>query len=94
VYTVIVWKRVRACVLAARDGGGRELAREAVDLARETESPHLLAAALVALGTVDRALGGTGADELAESLALYEAKGNVPAAERVRAALDLKAQTR
>jgi class 3 adenylate cyclase/tetratricopeptide (TPR) repeat protein len=94
VYTEIVWRRVRSRVVAGRGEDGRGLARAATALARETESPHILAGALVALGEVERALAGDGERELVEALALYEAKGNLPAGKLVRAALDLQAQTR
>ena len=64
---------------------GAKLARQAVAAARETESPHLLAGTLAALAEV------TGASEpLAEAAALWEAKGNVLAVQR----LDMAASAR
>lgn len=65
--------------------GGAALARDTVELARATESSHLLAGALVALAEVtgDRA-------PLAEAAALWEAKGNTPALRR----LDIRAGAR
>jgi ATP/maltotriose-dependent transcriptional regulator MalT len=57
-----LWRAVRARVLRKP-----ELAREAVELARGTDDPNLLAMALLAAGEVD------------EAAALYRAKGNVAA---------------
>ncbi|MEA2431004.1 MAG: hypothetical protein QOI19_1477, partial [Thermoleophilaceae bacterium] len=63
------WRAVRATVLARRGEGeeAERLAREAVEIARETDDPNLLAIALLAAGETD------------EATALYEAKGNVAA---------------
>ncbi|HEX4931388.1 MAG TPA: hypothetical protein VFV62_11815, partial [Gaiellaceae bacterium] len=94
VYSKVVWKRVRARVLARRGEDGRALALEAVELARSAESPQLLAGALVALAQVEQASGRSGEVELREALGLYEAKRNRPASEQLRRALDLSLKTR
>src|SRR5439155_6772591 len=60
------WRAVRATILARRDetDEAERLAGEAVELARATDDPNLLAMALLAAGQTD------------EAAALYEAKGN------------------
>jgi hypothetical protein len=76
------------CRVEARIRGGEEgaaLAREAVSLARATESPHLLAGALVALAQLTDE-----AEPLAEAAGLWREKGNVLAPAR----LDIRARTR
>ena len=57
---------MRATILARRDetDEAERLAGEAVELARATDDPNLLAMALLAAGQTD------------EAAALYEAKGN------------------
>ena len=64
------------------------VAREAVELATTTDSPLFAAEALEALAAALTAAGREGEANLAagDALELYEAKGNVVAAERVRAA--------
>jgi tetratricopeptide (TPR) repeat protein len=86
-----LWRRVRAKVLA-RSGAVEEsqrLAREAVAVTRETDSPVLQADALADLAEV---LSLTQAPEEAaetfqEALTLYRQKGNVPATDRTEASL-------
>jgi hypothetical protein len=76
------------CRVEARIRGGEAgaaLAREAVALARATESPHLLAGALVALAELTH-----DAEQLAEAAVLWREKGNVLAPAR----LDIRARTR
>jgi tetratricopeptide (TPR) repeat protein len=88
------WRRVLARVLAARGdvAGAESVAREAVTIAAGTD-------ALEAQADAVRALAGVlllaheeaeAAALLEEALALYEAKGNVVAADRLRAAVDGK----
>jgi ATP/maltotriose-dependent transcriptional regulator MalT len=65
----VTWRAVRASVLARRDETeeAERLAEEAVEMARETDDPNLLATALLAAGETD------------EAASLYEAKGNAAA---------------
>ncbi len=93
VTSYISWRSVRAKVAARRREGdlGEALAREAVSAARESDWPHLRGAACEALAEV---LAATGRKKEArkaakQALALYEAKGSVAAADRLRARLDL-----
>ena len=62
------------------------VAQDAVDLAAQTDSTFLMAAALEALASAHDAAGrdGDASSAAAEALALYEAKGNAAAAARVR----------
>jgi predicted ATPase len=95
VITQVVWRSVRARCLA---GGGRldeaeRLARDAVTLAETTDFVNQRADALVDLGIV---LGRLSRHEDAqaafgESVRLYEQKGNVVAADRVRSELVMPA---
>jgi ATP/maltotriose-dependent transcriptional regulator MalT len=84
-----LWRMVRAPILA-RNGElalAEELARQAVELVRQTEAPMLQADALSELASVMR-IAGRPADEQAaitEAIALYEAKGNRQAAARAAA---------
>jgi class 3 adenylate cyclase/tetratricopeptide (TPR) repeat protein len=81
-----LWRMVRAPILA-RAGElqqAEELARQAVDLVRQTESPMLQADALAELAVV-LAMAQRHDDaraQRAEAIALYEAKGNRVMAER------------
>ena len=89
--TQAMWRGVRARA-ALRRGRAEEadgLAREAVALANRTDFVNHRADALADLGMVLRELGpSAGAQEaFDEALALYESKGNVVAAERLRADL-------
>jgi predicted ATPase len=76
----VQWRAVRAKLLARRgeQEEAERLAREAVDLAEETDFPVLRADALLVLAEL------TGGDP-APAIRLYEEKGNVVAAERARA---------
>ena len=70
---------------------GEALAREAVAAAAETDWPHLRGGAYEALADV---FAATGRDKDAkkaakQALALYEAKGSVAAADRLRARFEL-----
>jgi len=80
----VVWRGVRARVLAREGETGRStaLAQEAVELARRTDSPSLQGDACLNLAEVLR-LCADDAGSVAwvgQALALYEAKGNVASA--------------
>ncbi len=87
--------RVRLAIVRARLAAPADLdaalahAEAAVDLAARLDEPNLQADALRALSEAQAARGATAQAQelLAEAAALYEAKGNVPAAGRARAAL-------
>jgi class 3 adenylate cyclase/tetratricopeptide (TPR) repeat protein len=87
VFTQVVWRGVRAKVLARRGRreDGERLAREAVQLAGATDNLELRAGALLDLATV---LGSwrpvEAAGAAAEALRLCERKGIVPLATRAR----------
>jgi class 3 adenylate cyclase/tetratricopeptide (TPR) repeat protein len=85
------WRVIRAKLLARRRelAEAERLAREAVDLAAETEYVELTADAYEALGAVLRAAGRHEDAEqaLRKSLRLHEAKGNLVTAAQVRALL-------
>jgi predicted ATPase len=87
----IAWRAVRAKILAAasRLEDAEALARRAVSLAEKTDRSNQHAAARVALGEVLHKRGRPEEAEAAvrEALALYEAKGNIVAAEGVHALL-------
>jgi class 3 adenylate cyclase/tetratricopeptide (TPR) repeat protein len=70
------------------------LAREAVDLVRQTDEPMTQAAALVDLAQVARMAGNTdeGRSARAEALALYELKGATAAAARLVAHLEKRSE--
>jgi hypothetical protein len=77
-------------MLAARQGRineGERLAHSTVELAQKTDSPAFRAASLLALAEVLELAGAleNGRDHVDAALALYEQKGNVAAAARVRA---------
>jgi class 3 adenylate cyclase/tetratricopeptide (TPR) repeat protein len=78
-----LWRQVRAKLhaRAGRPADAERLAREAVDLLRETDMVDYLANAIADLAEVLRA-----PDELALAVELFEAKGNLVGAERARAA--------
>jgi predicted ATPase/class 3 adenylate cyclase/DNA-binding winged helix-turn-helix (wHTH) protein len=93
--TQVVWRGVRARCLAGRDqlDDAEGLAREAVTLAEVTDLLNHRADAFVDLGIV---LGTLGRSEeaqttFAEAVRLYELKGNVVAAARVRSDLVMSA---
>jgi ATP/maltotriose-dependent transcriptional regulator MalT len=85
----IAWRTVRAKVAARQGdvGRGEALAREAVTAAADTDWPHLRGGALEALAEVLFAKGqADDATAIArQAFELYEAKGSVAAAERLRA---------
>jgi predicted ATPase len=87
----IAWRTVRAKILAAagRLEDAETLARRAVSLAGKTDRSNQHAAARVALGEVLHKRGRPEEAEAAvrKALALYEAKGNIVAAERVHSLL-------
>ncbi|HEU0303815.1 MAG TPA: adenylate/guanylate cyclase domain-containing protein [Gaiellaceae bacterium] len=89
VTSYISWRSVRAKVAARRGEGdrGEALAREAVSAASESDWPHVRGGACEALAEV---LAATGREKDArkavkQALALYDAKGSVAAADRLRA---------
>ncbi len=73
-----LWRMVRAPILAraARGPEAEDMARKAVELARRTEAPGLLADALVELARVLKSVGQVthAFDQLNEALALYRSK--------------------
>jgi tetratricopeptide (TPR) repeat protein len=80
----VVWRGVRARVLA-RDGERERaatLAREAVELARRTDSPNLQGDACLNLAEALRLVGddAESVEWVEQALALYEAKGNLASA--------------
>ena len=81
----IAWRTVRARILAAAGGleDAEALARHAVSLAGKTDRSNQHAAARVALGEVlhKRGLLQDAEAAIRKALALYEAKGNIVAAE-------------
>jgi tetratricopeptide (TPR) repeat protein len=80
---------VRARILAGRDefAEAEMLAREAAARAAETDMLDLQGEALLALAEVLALAGKDSRPELEQALALYERKGNLVMAERVRAQL-------
>ncbi|HEX6702889.1 MAG TPA: BTAD domain-containing putative transcriptional regulator [Gaiellaceae bacterium] len=96
--TQIVWRGVRARVLA-EDGDGvvvaERLARDAVELAAQTDRLNFHGDALVDLAAVLRKSGRADdeRDALAAALGLYERKRNLVAVARVRATLGERADT-
>ena len=90
IHAQIAWRVARAKVSAGLGAGDRAVAvaREAVDLATTTDSPFFAAEALEALAGALTVAGreAEAGVAAAEALELYQAKGNVVAAERVTAA--------
>ena len=88
ILTQVPLRSVRARVLASRGDveGARRLAMEAVELAASTPQPHLKAKALENLGDALAAVGDIESSRppLQEALTLYEQKGDVVSAARVR----------
>jgi hypothetical protein len=78
------WRAARAEACAGRGDleRGEKLAREALDLLEGTDDLDLRGDAFVALGTTLSGVARRAAYD--EAVALYEAKGNVASAERVR----------
>ncbi len=90
IHAQIAWRVARAKVSAGLGAADRAeaVAREAVELATTTDSPYFAAEALEALAAALVA-GGHEAEahvSAGDALELYQAKGNVAAAERVKAA--------
>jgi tetratricopeptide (TPR) repeat protein len=84
------WRRVRAKALArqGRIDEATSLAREAVEIAEQTEYFELLAQSVAALGEVLRLADSDEADAvLRRALDLYERKGNLVEAARIRQVL-------
>jgi class 3 adenylate cyclase len=91
VFGMAQWLTLRARVRAARGdlAGAETFARRAVELPIRSEFPELAAEARLALAEALRLAGADGAEEpAAEALGLYEDKGNLVGAHRVRAFLD------
>ncbi|MGH2554477.1 MAG: ATP-binding protein [Actinomycetota bacterium] len=87
-----LWRRARAKVLArwGRFEEAEALAREALTMIEQTDSPVLQANSLMDLGEVLR-LAGREAEALpvmSSALGLYEKKGNTVSAGRARSAID------
>jgi tetratricopeptide (TPR) repeat protein len=85
------WRILRAKVLSARGEFDRAeaLAREAVEIAAETDYFELAAGTWLDLAEILRAAGNAEARTAArEALVLYERKGNVVGARRARAVVD------
>ena len=95
VLTQVVWRSGLAHALAAKGdrAEAEAVAHEAVGLARSTDSPNLLADALVALSSAMTPGSGEWAEALQEAAGLYEAKGNVVSSAGVRALLEPAAIT-
>ena len=85
----ILARLVRGRLLARRGEleEGERLAREAVDIAAETDMLNAHADALVELADVLALAGRNARAELEQALALYERKGNLVMAERTRSRL-------
>jgi ATP/maltotriose-dependent transcriptional regulator MalT len=90
VLTQVYWRNGLALALAAKGDRARasSVAAEAVALGRSTDSPNLLADALVALAAAMTPAGDDWAAALQEAAGLYEAKGNDVSAARVRGLLE------
>ena len=89
VLTQVAWRNGLATALAARGDRGRaaEVAAESVALARATDSPNLLADALVAAAQASDE-EATRLSALQEAERLYRTKGNIVSYQRVRALLE------
>jgi tetratricopeptide (TPR) repeat protein len=90
-----MWRAVHASVLAARGelADAERFAREAVEIGERTDDTNQIADAHAVLGSVLARAGQQerAHAELSAAVALYERKGNLVAAERVRADLALLA---
>jgi hypothetical protein len=86
----MLWRQAQGKLLARRGehAQGERLGREAVALGAETDMLNAHADALCDLAEVLALAGRNGRPELEAALALYERKGNVVMADRVRARLD------
>ena len=82
----------RARILAAQgeNAGAFALARQALTVAAELDTPEIHAQALIALADVHRHAGALSEEEAAlrKALDLYERKGNRPGTERLRARVE------
>jgi len=91
VITQAIWRGVQASVLARRGGlpEAERMARQAVSLAERTDFLNHRGDALVVLGAVlaQQQRPEPAHEALAGALAVYEQKGNLAAAARVRATL-------
>jgi ATP/maltotriose-dependent transcriptional regulator MalT len=91
VWAQVAWRSARAKILAQRGelANAERLAREAVDLIAGSDVLNMRAHALISLAQVleaaDKAEDAAG--YAAEGVRLYEAKGNLVAAEKARAAV-------
>lgn len=98
VHAQIAWRAARAKVLASlgRPDEAERAAREAVELAGTTDSPLLAADALLSLAEAHAARGAVAESRAAAESAvrLYEAKGNIVAAQRARALIGDEAAAR
>jgi len=85
----MLWRQARGKVLARRGEleEGERLAREAVELAAETDMLNAHAGALTDLAEVLALAGQDARAELEQAFALYERKGNLVMAERTRSRL-------
>jgi class 3 adenylate cyclase/tetratricopeptide (TPR) repeat protein len=84
----VAWRSLEARLLAPREPEASvRLAREAVDLADESDWLNMQADARLDLAEVLRETGESVAEPLTEALRLYERKGNVVRAEKVRSLL-------
>jgi len=96
VITQAIWRGVQASVLARRGGlaEAERMARQAVSLAERTDFLNHRADALVVLGGVlaQQERPEAAQEALAGALKLYEQKGNLIAAGRIRATLAPSAQ--
>jgi DNA-binding SARP family transcriptional activator/tetratricopeptide (TPR) repeat protein len=86
----VLWRGPRASVLAqnAELDRAEQLAREAVELAERTDFLNLHADALMGLAEVLHVAGRPTDETTATALTLYERKGNLISAARVRAAVE------
>jgi type II secretory pathway component PulJ len=86
----VLWRGPRAGVLVrnAELDRAEQLAREAVELAERTDFLNLHADALMGLAEVLHAAGRPTDATMAAALTLYERKGNLISAARVRAAVE------
>jgi class 3 adenylate cyclase/tetratricopeptide (TPR) repeat protein len=95
VLTQVPWRSTRAKVLASRGEAdtARSLATEAVDLAAATPQLRLRADALVDLADVLEAVGDheSAGPPVREALRLFEQKGDIVSAGRLRQRIDLAA---
>jgi tetratricopeptide (TPR) repeat protein len=91
VYSQIVWRRVRAKLLARTGEGGEalRLAHEAIEWAEKADLLEALGDACRDLAEVERIAGHAdrAGEALESALAAYERKGLVPMAERTRGEL-------